>query len=253
MDRDEYHESGEFLDLFSQDAWRALADPVRAALAGAAPVDGPLVDLGAGSGLGIRVIAGAVPDAHILAVEPSAMQRAALFARIGPDPDLRERVTVLATDAQHAPLPDRIGGAIAMNMIGHLDPDARRALWRRLGDRLAPDAPLVVNLQPPSEPVVLPETDFISVRVGRHVYLGSGAAEPDGTQAVAWRMRYRVLDGSGRDADEADRVVREITAEYRWHVLSPATLLSELRAAGFVAALGPLDMVRAVVRRKPVP
>jgi hypothetical protein len=51
---DEYHESGEFLDLFSHGAWQALREPVLAALAGAAPDAGPVVDLGAGSGLRTR-------------------------------------------------------------------------------------------------------------------------------------------------------------------------------------------------------
>ncbi|MFC7550497.1 hypothetical protein [Plantactinospora sp. GCM10030261] len=113
MNNDEYHESGEFLDLFSLDAWQSLREPVRAGLAGATPQAGPIVDLGAGSGLGTLLVAEAFPAAHILAVEPSAMQRAALFGRLGPVPELRERVTVVAAGAQNAPLPDRIGGAIA--------------------------------------------------------------------------------------------------------------------------------------------
>jgi hypothetical protein len=199
-----------------------------------------VVDLGAGSGQGIGVIAQALPDVRILAVEPSAIQRAALFARVGSDPDLRGRVTVVAATAQDAPLPDRLGGVVAMNMIGHLQPDHRRVLWRRIADRLVAGSPLVVNLQPPAEPAVVPETMFTSVRVGRHVYQGSGAAQPAGPQAVTWRMRYRVLDESGQ-------VVRETIADYRWHVLAPATLLAELAAAGFDAHLGPHEVVRATV------
>lgn len=239
---DDYRESGEFLDLFSHDAWQALGDPVRAALTGAVPDAGPVVDLGAGSGLGTRLIAVAVPDAHILAVEPSAIQRAALFARIGSDDDLRGRVTVVAADAENVELPGRLGAVVAINMIGHLDPDARRELWRRIADRLAPGAPLVVTLQPPAEPVEIPETGFVTVRVGGHVYMGNGAARPTGPDTVIWRMRYRVLDG-------ADRLVRETTAEYRWHVLSPKALLAELAAAGFDSETGPFDVVRAVVAR----
>lgn len=239
MSHDEYHASGEFLDLFSRGAWEALREPVLAALAGAAPDAGPVVDLGAGSGLGTRLIADAVPGAHIVAVEPSAMQRAALFARID---DLHDRVTVVAAGAEDVALPDRVGAVVAVNMIGHLDPDSRRALWRRVADRLAPGAPLVVSLQPPVEPVEIPEMEFVTVRVGGNAYVGSGAAQPAGPDSVTWRMRYRVLDGSGR-------LVRETTAEYRWYVLSPAALVAELSAVGFDAAVGPLDVVRAVATR----
>ncbi|MDG4799969.1 class I SAM-dependent methyltransferase [Micromonospora sp. WMMD980] len=241
MNGDEYHESGEFLDLFSLGAWQTLREPVLAALAGAAPHAGPIVDLGAGSGLGTLLIAEVLPAARILAIEPSAAQRAALFGRLGPVPDLRERVTVVAAGAQDAPLPERIGGAIAMNMIGHLDPDARRRLWGRLRDRLADGAPLVVNAQPPAEPVEIAEAEFVTVRVGAHTYVGSGAAQPDGPGTIRWRMRYRVLD-------EADRLLREVTAAYRWYVVSPEALAVELSAAGFDAVPGPMDVVRAAVR-----
>ena len=241
MSHDEYHTSGEFLDPFSHGAWRALREPVVAALAGAAPDAGPVVDLGAGSGLGTRVIAETLPYAHILAVEPSAIQRAALFARLD---GLHDRVTVVAADAESADLPDRLGAVVAINMIGHLDADARRALWRRVADRLAPGAPLVVNLQPPAEPVEVPETEFVTVRVGGHTYVGSGAAQRASPDSVTWRMRYRVRDDAGRP-------VREASAEYRWHVLSPAGLLAELSAAGFDAAVGSLDVVRAVISHPP--
>ena len=110
----------------------------------------------------------------------------------------------------------------------------------RSTNRLTPGAPLVVNAQPPPEAVEVPETLFGSVRVGRSVYQGSGSAHPDGPGTVIWRMRYRVLD-------ESERLVRETVAAYRWHVIAPATLLSELSAAGFDAELGPLDVVIAVV------
>ncbi|NLU79237.1 class I SAM-dependent methyltransferase [Micromonospora sp. HNM0581] len=241
MNSDDYHESGEFLDLFSLDAWQALRDPVRAALEGAAPQAGSIVDLGAGSGLSSLLIAEVLPDARIVAVEPSAVQRAALLCRLGADPGLRERVTVVAAGAQDAPLPDRIGGALAMNMIGHLAPDARRELWGRLRDRLADGAPLVVNAQPPAVPMEIPEAEFVRVRVGTHTYVGSGAAEPDGPGALRWRMRYRVLDHS-------DQLVREVTAAYRWFVVSPEAIVAELTEAGLHAVTGPLDVVRAVVR-----
>ncbi|SHN45281.1 class I SAM-dependent methyltransferase [Cryptosporangium aurantiacum] len=239
MNRDEYAESGEFLDLFSREAWQALRGPVLGALNGAAADAGPLVDLGAGSGLGTELLAGVLPEAHIVAVEPSAIQRAALFARLGSEPAVRERVTVVAADAAGVELPDRLGGVLAMNMIGHLRPDDRRALWERIGARLAPGAPLVLNLQPPAEPVELPESVFVSVRVGGRTYQGSGAATPAGAEAVRWRMRYRVRD-------HADRVVQETTADYQWYVVAPSTLLAELSAAGFEAQIGSLDVVRAV-------
>lgn len=229
---DEYAGSGEFLDLLIGDAWTALRGPVVEALRGIDPAAGPLVDLGAGSGRGVRLLTELAPRAAVHAVEPSPVLRAALLTRLADDPALRDRVSVVAGRAETAPLPDRLGGVLAMNMIGHLAPHDRRRLWRSLADRLAPGAPLVLNLQPPERPEPVPETVFTTVRVGSHTYEGAGRAEPDGAGSVVWHMSYRVRDEHGTP-------LREITTGYRWHVLDPPALLAELAAVGLTAA--PLD------------
>jgi hypothetical protein len=55
---DEYADSGEFLDILSGNAWAALYEPVAEALHGLDFQSGPLIDLGAGSGRGVRTLAG---------------------------------------------------------------------------------------------------------------------------------------------------------------------------------------------------
>ncbi|MFC8848034.1 MULTISPECIES: class I SAM-dependent methyltransferase [unclassified Micromonospora] len=235
---DEYSASGEFLDILSRDAWAALREPVTTALEGADPTAGPLVDLGAGSGRGTRMLAELTPAATVLAVEPSLVQRAVLFARLADDSALADRVSLVSEPAETAPLPDAVGGILAMNMIGHLSPDDRRQLWRRLADRMGPEIPLVVNLQPPSRVEVIPDADFAAVRIGAHVYGGGGRAEPDGPDSVTWHMRYGVRDPKGN-------LVREVTAAYRWHVLDEQTLLAELAAVGLVAQPCGLGVYRA--------
>jgi tRNA1(Val) A37 N6-methylase TrmN6 len=99
----DYRESAEYVDIMSRDAWRELGPLLAEALEGVA---GPVVDLGAGSGLGTLVIAKALPEAEIIAVEPSSGLRAVLLSKVYDDPELARRVTVLDTDAQHATLPD---------------------------------------------------------------------------------------------------------------------------------------------------
>ncbi|MGL5860089.1 MAG: class I SAM-dependent methyltransferase [Phycicoccus sp.] len=235
---DEYQTSGEYIDVLMAPAWSVLEDPVRAALLPSAFAQEPVVDLGAGTGQGLGVLAQAVPAAPVLAVEPSPVLRAVLASRVASDPSLRERVTVLAAEALAADLPDRLGGVLAMNMIGHLDSPSRMTLWRRLAERLVPGAPLVVNLQPPAEPAAIEYASFGAVRVGLHTSEGGGSAEPAGEDAVVWHMRYRVLQDDGT-------VIRESRTEYRWHVLSSPDLVRELTEAGFSAERGPLDIVRA--------
>ncbi|KAB1915628.1 trans-aconitate 2-methyltransferase [Micromonospora sp. AMSO31t] len=237
---DDYQISGEYLHLLSEPAWQALGTPVAEALRGASGA-ATLLDVGAGTGLGTEVLAGAVPDGDVVAVEPSPVLRAVLLSRIAARPDLRQRVTVLAGDALGVDLPDRLGAVLAMNMIGHLSPEGRRLFLRRVAERLVPGAPLVLNLQPPAEPTSVPFEVFAAVPVGRHTYEGGGSAEPSGPDSVTWRMRYRVLDADGT-------TVREDHAAYHWHVTASEVLLAELAEAGLVGEVGPLDVVRAVRR-----
>ncbi|GAB7044635.1 MULTISPECIES: class I SAM-dependent methyltransferase [Catenuloplanes] len=236
---DEYRDSAEFLDLMSHGMWDALRGPVTAALHGADPANGPVVDLGAGTGLGTATIAAALPKALITAVEPSSSLRAALLARIGVDPDLRARVSVLGDPAETVALPGRAAAVLALNMIGHLAPDARRDLWRRVAGTLPPSAPLVVNVQPPDEAVPVEETVFARVPVGGHVYEGGGRAEPSGPGQLTWHMTYRVRDAAGT-------VVREAAVSYAWHVLSVPALVTELAAVGLEAQPVEGGLVRAV-------
>jgi hypothetical protein len=167
------------------------------------------------------------------------VQRAALHARIVDDPDLAFRTTVVAATAEQVDLPETIGAVLAINMIGHVTPADRRGLWQRLASRMRPGAPLVVNLQPPSEAVAVAEAEFTTVRVGRLRYQGSGSAQPAGPDRVTWRMRYRVLD-------DEDRTVREVSAEYAWQVMSQAQLIDELSGAGLTTEVGQHGVVRAV-------
>jgi hypothetical protein len=241
MPVDPYAESGEFIDVLSQDAWRALRAPIADGLRQAAPGRGPIVDIGAGTGLGTMLVADTVPDVEVIAVEPSPILRAVLLSRLAANDGLRHRVTVQATDVDGMRLPPRLGGVLAINMIGHLTPAQRRHLWADLRPRLAPAAPLIVNLQPPAEPTVVPDSPFTSVPIGHRTYQGSGGARPAGDDMVTWTMRYRILDEDGA-------VDRELVVDYPWHVLSPQALLDELTGSGYAATAGELDVVVAIPR-----
>lgn len=221
---DLYRESAEYLDIMSRDAWRELGPLLAEVLVTADPLVGPVVDLGAGTGLGVLAIAQALPQAEIIAVEPSPGLRAVLLSRVYDDPGLARRVTVVDTDAQHATLPDRLGGVTAMNMIGHLDRAERRALWATLAKRLAPKVPIVLNLQPPGSAIVLPDTRFTEIPIGRRTYEGWGRAEPHGTDAVTWHMRYRVL--------ESGVLVDERAVDYRWWIVTEGDLRAEAAEFG---------------------
>ncbi|WP_219418306.1 class I SAM-dependent methyltransferase [Pseudonocardia nigra] len=225
-----YDRTGEFVAVLLGTAWQALAPALTDALDGLDPAAGPVVDAGAGTGLGTRVIGDALPDAEILAVEPDRALRTALLARVAADPDLCARVTVLDTDLLGAPLPERIGGLVAMNVIGHFSPGDRATLWASLAQRLAPEGRAVLNLYPPTRPERVPATPMSQVQLGRRRYSGSAAAEPAGDDAVTWEMSYRL--------EEDGQVLTEFSARDHWHVFTPEQLAGELAPHGLRVTSG---------------
>ncbi len=236
---DAYAATAEFYDLVSEPMWASLPAALAEALTGCDPSSGPVVDLGAGTGLSTVAIADALPGTDIFAVEPSASMRAVLLSRLRSRPDLRERVSVVPATVEQAELPPRLGGVVALFMIGHLDPDARAALWRLLAQRLAPGAPVVVGLVPPERPETIPETPYHGARQGIFDYEGAMSGAPAGADAMDWTMTYRVLrDGT---------LVDELVNRFRYHTVNADDLAIEATSAGlrFEAKDDPLVVLRA--------
>lgn len=107
---DQYGVAAEYLELLMLPAWRELRSALVAVLHDVDPAAGPVLDLGAGTGLGTKVILDTVPGARVLAVEPSPGLRAVLLARLAHDPDRARRVTVQPVDAAGAVLPGQLAG-----------------------------------------------------------------------------------------------------------------------------------------------
>ncbi|MEU3271211.1 class I SAM-dependent methyltransferase [Saccharomonospora sp. NPDC006951] len=220
--KDEYSESAEFIDLLIAPLWTTLRPVLSSALAHAAPTTA--VDLGAGSGHGTLLLAELLPGADVVAVEPSPGLRAVLLARVHADERLRRRVTVLPGAFPGVALPGQFSVLIAMNVLGHFDADAREQLWSLLAERLDRGGVAVVNLQPPAEPVPVPESVAATARVGRLAYEGLAKAEPAGDGTLTWYMTYRTLDG--------DRLLGESTVSYAWHLIDEDGLRAEVAEHG---------------------
>ncbi|MEW2493435.1 Gfo/Idh/MocA family oxidoreductase [Streptomyces nodosus] len=213
VDPSSYTPSAEFFDLVAAEHTATASVPaITALLAGADLGTGPVVDIGAGTGLVTEAVARARPDAEILACEPAVGMRAVLTSRVFSDPDLRSRVTVTADAAPDLDLPDRISVVLLCGVLGHLDADGRERLWRRLSRRLAPGGFVVVELMQFEEPSTLPETRLATATAGRHRYEWSFGGAPDETEEGVMRLRstWRVY------RDGATRAEREVHDSYRW-------------------------------------
>ncbi|EHN79779.1 NAD-binding Rossmann fold protein, partial [Streptomyces coelicoflavus ZG0656] len=208
-----YSPSAEFFDLVAAEHTATSSAPAIAALLADADLStGPVVDIGAGTGLVTEAVARARPDAEIIACEPSVGMRAVLTSRVFSDEDLRARVTVTADSAPDLELPDRIGVVLLCGVLGHLDAGERARLWRRLTRRLAPGGLVVVELMQFESPLTLPETRLATAEAGHHRYEWSFGGAPDETDAAVMRLHstWRVY------RDDAARPEREVRDSYRW-------------------------------------
>ncbi|MFL1427023.1 MULTISPECIES: class I SAM-dependent methyltransferase [unclassified Nocardiopsis] len=231
---DPYRLSGRYLDIMITGWWDHHGAAVAEALRALPPDSGPVVDAGAGGGHGTRLIARTLPGAPVLAVEPSPILAAVLLSRVADDPDLCNRVTVDTDDLLSARLPDRIGGMLMANLIGHFGPHERDRLWEDLAPRLALGAFVLANLPAPTEPEPVVRARMTEIALGERTYVGWAAAEPAGPERLTWHMTYETREG--------DRVVSSDDVHYDWWTVSEAGLRAETAPHGLrVVPHGPAE------------
>lgn len=218
MENDYYSPVAEFYDFVPR-AHGESEHALRAVLAEVDSSTGPVVDIGAGTGRTCRIIADVLPQAQILACEPSPVMRAILTHDVLADEDLRSRVTIEAEPLETVGLPDQISALVLFGVIGHVGPEARRALWDRALPRLAPGAPIVVELLPLTRPAKMPKMALASGRIGDHLYEGWVEAEPIGDDLLQMTSTWQVSGGA-----TPTRVVRNVS---RWHTFGIEELAEE--------------------------
>ncbi|WND34098.1 Gfo/Idh/MocA family oxidoreductase [Streptomyces sp. BB1-1-1] len=243
-----YSPSAEFFDLVAAEHTATSSAPAIAALLADADLStGPVVDIGAGTGLVTEAVVRARPDAEVIACEPSVGMRAVLTSRVFSDEDLRTRVTVTADSAPDLELPDRISVVLLCGVLGHLDAEERAGLWRRLIRRLAPGGLVVVELMQFESPLTLPETRLATTRAGRHRYEWSFGGAPDETAAGVMRLNstWRVY------RDDAAQPEREVRDSYRWAPFGLKDVATESGMAARALPTRPGAPPLAVLTRAP--
>lgn len=222
---DPYALSAEFYDVMAMSQWRNLGPAVARALSSADASHGPLLEVGAGTGLSTKVIADAVPGAHIIAVEPSAGMRIALTSRLMNQPGLAERVTVEPVPVDRVELPPTLCAAAVVGVVGYLEPSVRAWLWSALAERLGPGAPVVVDVMALPMPMKVPTMRVANARIGELDYEVFLAGEPADKTSQRWSMTYKVL----RRGQE----LRTFHTEHVWQVFGIDHVIREAESAGF--------------------
>jgi SAM-dependent methyltransferase len=232
---DLYQANAEFYDLSMGSMRQHQQSIIRSIFSGIDAADGLFIELGAGTGLATAVLAEALPDVQIVAIEPSAYLRPILMSRVVRDADLRSRITVQAGDFAAFIWPDQISGFAAFAMIGHLTPDERHLLLGHLARSLSPNGRAVIELMLPHEATVVGPSLHMSERVGSLDYEAFNEAEPVADDLLRWSMTFRVLRDGVR--------VREQTAESLYRTIAPATLLAEAKEAGLVGDVADSNLI----------
>jgi len=226
---------GEFHDLFMTEAWDGLRPLIAAAYAGLGP-DAVVVEVGAGSGLGTRVLAQEC-RAQIVALEPNLLMRSMLTARVADDPELSRRVTVVAGSVPEDldSLPDRVDAVVCTHVLGHLDAAGRRSLFSWVADRLQPQGVGLVTTQDPDTADAGPADHAVSRMLGRFEYrlLYREASARD-----AFSSRYEVWDGMS--------LVRAVEVEGPWRTVGLAELAADVE--GTALTVVPLRPEAALIR-----
>ncbi len=222
---DPYGEAtAEFYDLLATGHWEAFGLQLLDLLADVDPAVGPIVDIGAGTGVGLPYLQAAVTAARIHAIEPSRAMRTALHTRLMLDPDLRRITTVEPRTLRDATLPARSCALVASAALGHLGEDERARLWRYIAEQMPPGAPAVIEVLPPDRPLSVPPTLYRRLSVGEYVYEGWQQGEPAGERDMDWTMTYRVLHD--------DEPVAGYTVRCAWRCFSVADIRAEIEPFG---------------------
>ncbi|GAB2693289.1 class I SAM-dependent methyltransferase [Nocardia thraciensis] len=220
---DFYSPVAEFYDLVPR-AHPEGESALRSTLAEVDPSTGPVVDIGAGTGRTCRIIAEVLPQARILACEPAPAMRAVLTHDVVSDEDLRRRVTIVPEGVESVALPESISALVLFGVIGHVSPEARRALWDRVLPRLAPGAPVLVELLPITRPAPLPRMALAREQIGDLLYEGWIEGEPGVGDLMRLTSTWQV---SGPAVPT--RTVRNVS---EWHTFGLDDLAAETGLSG---------------------
>jgi phospholipid N-methyltransferase len=229
--------TAEFYELLATAHWQRTGAELVGLLADVDPTAGPIVDVGAGTGIGLTYLLAAVPGADVYAIEPSRAMRTAMHIRLLLDPVLSGKVTVDPRPLRDA-LPDRASAVVLSAVLGHLGDLDRYRLWRFAAERIPAGAPVVVEVLPPYRPIVVEPVRYAAIPVGRFTYEGWQSGVPVDARTMRWTMTYRVLDD--------ERPVSEQSVTSTYHCWSPDDVRAEVEPLGLrVTEHGDAVIVRA--------
>ena len=199
------------------------------------PLPGAVVEVAAGVGTALTTLAEMTSEA-LYAVEPSTSMQVGLMTTVAGDETLRKRVTILPGTLRQVSdrLPERLGGIVVLNALGHFEPEELEDFWPFAARSLVPGGQLVLGLQPPFEPGEIPWTDFGECRIGNLTYRTSGTASVTSDDLAKWTMRWTIHDANGSEVERRE-------ASTQWAIVGPQKVTDAAIAVGLEASGQHLD------------
>lgn len=162
-----------------------------------------VLEIGAGSGMGLVRLAELWPDADLVVIEPDRTMRSMLMGRLAADRRLRERTTVLTLPVAPGTtiaLRDQLDGefdlVLSAHMAGILEPVELTALMNLTAGALSPEGVAVITYTMPhsdsGDKTVPPELHVEEQALGRHTIRGTYQRSEE-----EFRVRYEQLDAHG--------------------------------------------------------
>lgn len=215
MNKDAYAASAAAYDLYIASARAGQLAALQVFLPTIRTDHGPVLDIGAGSGLNTVTILEHLPQARVCALEPSPAMRALALAKIAAHPEWFDRVTVRPEGFFDAPLPASIGGAVLLGVLGHFEASDRPRLFSELASRLPSGGAVLIDLQPPQRPERVEPYEFTVATIGDLSYHGIAEGWPLDEERMRWRMTYQTIDnGQVLDEESADHIFRHPAPEH---------------------------------------
>lgn len=220
-----YIQSGEFYEILSEEEWNLRREAIASELRTVPVNAGPVIDVGAGTGRGVELIAETLSRTNIIAIEPSSVMRVGLMSRIMASKKLRQRVTVFSDRVQDINLPERLSAVFILGSIGFIDESARQEMWRSLAKKLDANGLIIVDVMMIDKPQTVSPRQIACEQVGSYFYEIWMEGSPVDDKLVRWTLTYRVRDEYS--------VLRSFKLNYGWFAFGLEQIEYETSELGF--------------------
>lgn len=242
IEKEMYGNVGEFYDVLSEDQWNKRKKIIIETLQTFYDVEGVILDIGAGTGHGSFAALEAIPNADVIALEPSPTMRTALMSRIMRNPRAREHITVIPTTLETFSFPDSLRAVLILGSIGFIDETTRKNLWNIISQKLAKNGGIIFDVMWLDKPQTIKNLEAATVKIGNNEYKVLMNGEPIDSTHQKWMATYQIINNGN--------ILHQITKTSIWRTLSLTDIENEAKPFGFSLEQLTFNMIPTAIMKK---